>query len=484
MVDVRPLQLPPGEVISCVSPEGDSLYFEVSEELGVGGEGVVYACTSDEGTPAVIKGPRKVGVRSPGLEYERRWQSVVKDHPNVVRLLGTHRDPRGHSLLILERVHENPLLRLNRPEVRERIQGKTPGGRYVPLPLPTALEVAYELARGLEHLHRHKVAHCDVKPENLMIRLATPDPEPGDKRYFEALAQGAWRGVLIDLGGARSFKHLSIASAKPDQVELPGLTPIYAPPEVLPGTYDPDLERERSRFSPWIDVYAFGLTLYQLVTGYVPYEHIDTPPDEKDLRSVVETKREERDGAFLPLAKFPLDRLDWGQLELHPTVRGKYAQREQVTERLWELLARAVHYDPVRRGTMKRLRGDLAELAGIAPAPADVREGPVGREWIQRRLTASAAAAGPTSGRCRASTRRSPAGGAHPALSSSQRSSSSGARTRAPRESSGFSEPPRRARVEAHRQAARASRGKVSVVRSVMASSSCPGWRQGGGQSS
>jgi serine/threonine protein kinase len=383
------LELKPGTVISSLSPTGESIYFEVSELLGEGGEGVVYACTTDDGAPAVIKGPRLVGVRSPGLEYEKRWLSVVPAHPNLIRLLGTYRDPRG-QLLILERIHANPLRRLNHPDVAKRLTGKTPGGRFTPLPLPTALELGYELARAVEHLHSKKVAHCDIKPENLLLRLETTDPDPSDKSYFEALAKNTWRGVLIDLGGARSFKHLSRASVAADSVDPPALTPIYAPPEVLPGTYNEQLGRERTRFSPWIDVYAFGLTLYQFITGYVPYEHIDEPPDERDLASVVHTKREERDGAFLPIARFPLDKLDWSQISIHPTMLGKYKEREQIIERLWELLARTVHYDPVRRGTMRQLRGDLAELIGIAPAPRAQREGPIAREWIQRRLTLSA----------------------------------------------------------------------------------------------
>lgn len=391
-MDARPLTLDPGEVISSVSHEGESIYFEVGPELGVGGGGIVYECTSDDGEAAVIKGPKTVGVKQPDLEREARLLLSIPQHPNLIRLKGLHRDPRGHTLIILERVYGNPLRALNREVVLERLKGRgvTPGGRYVPLPLQTALELAYELARGLEHLHKGKIAHCDVKPENLLLRLDCVASEISDKDYFGALAKGAWRGVLIDLGGARTFKELSHASAGVQGVELPSLTPIYAPPEVLPGAYDEKTGRERSRFSPWIDTYAFALTVYQLVTGLVPYEHLESPPDDRDIQQIADTKREERDGAFLPIARAPLDRLEWGDVQIHPTMRGKYSTREEVVERLWELLARCVHWDPVRRGTMKQMRGDLGELIGVAPAPEEKRRGPVGREWIQRRLTMDA----------------------------------------------------------------------------------------------
>ena len=390
-MDPRPLVLTEGDVISSVSHDGNSNYFEVTRELGVGGAGIVYECVSDDGEPAVIKGPKTIGTKQPDLESEARWLLSIPRHPNLIQLLGLHRDPRGHTLLILERVYANPLRALHREVIRARLEGRaTPGGRFIPLPPSTALELAYELARGLEHLHKGKIAHCDVKPENLLLRLNCHEPEISDKDYFEALAKGAWRGVLIDLGGARSFKELSHASAGVKGVELPSLTPIYAPPEVLPGSYDPQAQRERSRFSPWIDTYAFGLTVYQLVTGFVPYEHLKDPPDENDLRQIAETKREERDGAFLPIARAPLELLEWGDATIHPTMRGKYARREEVVERLWELLARCVHWDPVRRGTMKQMRGDIAELIGVAPAPPDKRQGPLAREWIQRRFTLDA----------------------------------------------------------------------------------------------
>ena len=39
---------------------------------------------------------------------------------------------------------------------------------------------------------------------------------------------------------------------------------------------------------------------------------------------------------------------------------------------------------------MRKMRGDIGELIGIAPAPRDKRVGPVAREWMQRRLTLDA----------------------------------------------------------------------------------------------
>ena len=387
-----PLNLSEGDVLSLVSPKGESMYFEVSGVLGEGGGGVVYASVTDDGRPAVVKAPRWIGRRDAGIAREARLLQRLPGHPNLIELLGVQQDPRGHELLVLERAFPNPLDVLSRPEVRARLDPRQdPGGRYAPVPVPLALELAFELAAALEHLHDHKLVHCDVKPDNLMVRLDLSDPEPSEHEYFKQLARGAWRGVLIDLGGARTFKELRDASAGVRGAPLPAVTPVYAPPEVLPGAYDPESGRERSRFSPWMDTYAFGLTVYQLLTGAAPYAHLAAEHQlggaERPLAEVAAVKREERDGAFLPLAKAEVEAIDWSDVTLHDDPQGRYRDRRAIVERVWELLARTVHYEPSRRGTMKRMREDLSELLGItAAAPSPEVSPAVARPWTQGRL--------------------------------------------------------------------------------------------------
>lgn len=109
-----------GDVIVAVN--GRPITAGQSFELGVGGGGIVYECTSDDGEAAVIKGPKTVGVKQPDLEREARLLLSIPQHPNLIRLKGLHRDPRGHTLIILERVYGNPLRALNREVVLERLK--------------------------------------------------------------------------------------------------------------------------------------------------------------------------------------------------------------------------------------------------------------------------------------------------------------------------------------------------------------------------
>lgn len=376
----RPLVLAPGEALSAATRDGGVAYFEVTRRVGEGGSGVVHEAVTDDGRLAIVKGPRLVGARDPSLERELELLTTLPPHPSVVPLLGVVRSPRGHVLLVLERFFDNPFLRLNAAAVRPRVEAfVAPGARHAALPPATALELGYELALALEHLHAHKVAHCDVKPTNLMVALDWPDPELPDREYFERVAAGRWRAALIDLGAARAFRELDPGAGR-QGVPPPLLTPVYAPPEVLPGFVD-EAGRERSRYTPWIDSYAFGLTLYQLLTGAVPYGHLAAPLAERDLAALAEVKREEREGGLRPLARAALDAIAWGD----SAVEG--CTREELTTRLWDLLERTTHWDPAKRPTARRLRVDLGGLLRVEPRAPEPDEDPrLARTWRQTRL--------------------------------------------------------------------------------------------------
>jgi serine/threonine protein kinase len=391
VTEQRPLELRQGEVLNAQTRDGSAVYFNVTRELGRGGGGIVWEAIADDGRVCVVKGPKLVGARSPQLEREAELLATLPEHPNLIRLLGTVRDPRGHVLLILERVFENPLKAISAEKVRPRLQrALDPKAREVPLPISTALELGYELALALEHLHHHRFAHCDVKPANFLVALDWREAEIPDREYFDRLVKGPWLGVLIDMGGVRTFKELADATARVRGTPPPIITPLYAPPEVIPGFLN-EQGAERSRFTPWIDVYAAGLTIYQLLTGWVPYAHVKRPPDGRDLRELAQAKRDERDGVHRPIARQALDKIDWSDCQLEG--RNDEAARAEVVEKIWTILARVTGLEPSSRNTARKLREDLAALLGVeerppvvdstAAGPADAR---VVRAWTARRF--------------------------------------------------------------------------------------------------
>ena len=108
--------------------------------------------------------------------------------------------------------------------------------------VPDALRIARELTRALGALHRRSVIHRDVKPDNIHLGL-----------------DGQLR--LLDLGTAIS----GFSAHSPAPARRAG-TPSYLAPELFGDEAQP---------SPRSDLYALGVTLYQLLTRKFPYGEIE-----------------------------------------------------------------------------------------------------------------------------------------------------------------------------------------------------------------
>jgi len=109
-----------------------------------------------------------------------------------------------------------------------------------------AVTAAIDWARALARLHRHGVIHRDIKPGNLHL---------GD--------DGQWR--VLDLGAAISGRESEA------QRELHAGTPSYMNPEQWAVGED----GSGGRADIGSDLFALGVTLYQWLTGHLPYGEIE-----------------------------------------------------------------------------------------------------------------------------------------------------------------------------------------------------------------
>lgn len=106
------------------------------------------------------------------------------------------------------------------------------------LPLEEALPLIIQACAGVGYAHRAGLVHCDIKPHNMLV---TPDQ----------------RLKVTDFGIARA-----LASIRPDeQSSVVWGSPQYFAPEQAAGGAP----------SPASDVYALGVTLYEMLTGQLPF---------------------------------------------------------------------------------------------------------------------------------------------------------------------------------------------------------------------
>ncbi|XP_051966705.1 proto-oncogene serine/threonine-protein kinase mos [Xyrauchen texanus] len=109
-----------------------------------------------------------------------------------------------------------------------------------PLPVDTCVKYSTDIACALQHLHAHGIIHLDLKPANVLVS------EVGVCK-------------LADFGC--SFKQTSQSDTVTRLIEIGG-TFTHRAPELLKG----------EEVSPRVDIYSFGITMWQLLTREPPYE--------------------------------------------------------------------------------------------------------------------------------------------------------------------------------------------------------------------
>ncbi len=199
--------------------------YRVEALLGRGAMGAVYrAVHRDLERPVAVKLLPAPLAEEPGFaERFRREAKLLAqlDHPGIVRVHDFGRTAEGHPYFVMEFV--------DGVDLHRAIHG--PG-----LSPEQALEVACELCEALQYAHRQGVVHRDLKPANVLVT-------PGG------------RVKLADFGLARP----------PDDAAGPltGHMAIGTPDYMAP-------EQRRGRGDHRVDLYALGVTMYEMLCGGPP----------------------------------------------------------------------------------------------------------------------------------------------------------------------------------------------------------------------
>jgi serine/threonine-protein kinase len=197
--------------------------------LGHGGMGAVYRARDPELDRAVAIKVMLQATEDFIARFRREAQAIARlQHTNIVQVYDFGVDESSNPYFVMELIDGTPLDQI----VRER-------GRMLPLEV---IRLIRQAAEGLSCAHRAGIVHRDVKPSNLIVD---------------------GRGVvkLVDFGIARvSDANLQLTAAS----ALMG-TPGYMAPEQAQGK--PVDHRA--------DVYALGLTMYELLAGQPPFAAAD-----------------------------------------------------------------------------------------------------------------------------------------------------------------------------------------------------------------
>jgi predicted ATPase/signal transduction histidine kinase/tRNA A-37 threonylcarbamoyl transferase component Bud32 len=183
-----------------------------------------------DGRAVVLKAPAAERPDRRRIAELRHEQAVLArlDIPGVARLVELVEDGRGRVALVLEDAGESSL--------KQHLDARGP------LPLGELLDVAVALAETLGEIHRRGIVHKDVKPHN----------------------------VVVDAASRRArFVDFSIASV------LSREAPLTAGADRLEGTLAYIAPEQTGRMNRGVDhrtdFYSFGVTLYELLSGRLPF---------------------------------------------------------------------------------------------------------------------------------------------------------------------------------------------------------------------
>jgi eukaryotic-like serine/threonine-protein kinase len=201
--------------------------FKILSAIGSGGFGTVYLAQDTWIDKKVaIKVPHRQNVDFGDLLHEPRLLATL-NHPNIVSILTAEKQD-NIFFIVMEYV---PGETLEAVIARDGV-----------IDLPRVLDYTCQICNALDHAHRQNVIHRDLRPGNVLVT---------EQRVLK----------VADFGTSRV---LEIASH--------GTTVIGSPPFMAPEQF-----HGKAVFAS--DIYSLGITMYQMLTGVMPYN----TPSPQDL---------------------------------------------------------------------------------------------------------------------------------------------------------------------------------------------------------
>jgi serine/threonine protein kinase len=166
-----------------------------------------------------------------GAKLEKQFNREVTflsrlHHPNVIKFVAAYKDSPVY-FVVTEYLSEGSLR-----AYLHKLEEKS-------LPLPKLIAIALDIARGMEYIHSQGIIHRDLKPENILID------------------QG-FRLKIADFGIACEEVYCDMFHDDPGTFR-------WMAPEMI----------KRKSYDKKVDVYSFGLILWEMVAGTIPYQDMN-----------------------------------------------------------------------------------------------------------------------------------------------------------------------------------------------------------------
>src|SRR6059036_1079201 len=215
----------PGHPAEVLLDFGD---YELLEEIGRGGQGVVYRARQKSLNRTValkVIGLGQWATQAHLKRFRREAEAAANlDHPCIVPIYEVG-ECEGSCYFSMNFIDGGQL-----DEVAKR----------QPISFRNAAELIAKLARTVHYAHEHGILHRDIKPGNILVD-AKGEPH------------------LTDFGLARLLETKSTVTHTMDVLG----TPSYMAPEQASG--------QNEQITPATDVYGLGAVFYQLLTGHPPF---------------------------------------------------------------------------------------------------------------------------------------------------------------------------------------------------------------------
>jgi len=238
IIQLNPMLIPDHWIEGKYLIERDRVKGVGFEELGSGQFGKVYAAISEwkaedpvkglwSGVPVAIKEISKA-------RFDLRQQAKLKneanilsrlDHPGVIILERVH-DLADKIYIVMEQLEDDML------EMIVSTEEKRLNERITKF-------LTYQILEALKYLHAQNIAHCDLKPENVLLverRSQFPQIKLCDFGFAKIIEDNSFRSSLVG-------------------------TPAYLAPEVVKG----------ERYNRSVDLWSVGVIVYVSLSGEFPF---------------------------------------------------------------------------------------------------------------------------------------------------------------------------------------------------------------------